>query len=359
MAEKQEQNVNNNDSSSDTIIIDGDNGADDVPIVPASVANFEADNLYITIYPGKHLTVAVVGVGMGEDGYVAAEILDCMYQSSAYSDRGIPDISRARQFGGSVLKRVRQCVETSRMDPTAILVRNPPPAAAIGSKNPEFLQHNTWLEGYVVGMLYSAYPNISTWYVHPKAIRDTFFPQSDVSLWGSREMEELAAIDLATWMVGEHVDHEKTAACVIMAAHYYKKFSASAALCSDHNNTVGSGGDGGAISSVGVAVATTANSDPAKDQKQPLPILPIEHPAPSREDVERSAPKGAWANGVSKIMPRVDEVGTVYQGPPTPVQHIRMVRDHPDEKPHAVCTTCAPRTSRASRSAKRSKAMEQ
>jgi hypothetical protein len=91
------------------------------------------------------------------------------------------------------------------------------------------VQCNSWLEGYMNGVLYALLPNVPTWYIYPIAIKATFFSEGDGRLqqWDPQhpEQRETALIEKASSLCGCAVEHEKTAACVLMAAHHFVKYS--------------------------------------------------------------------------------------------------------------------------------------
>jgi hypothetical protein len=199
--------------------------------IKRAMAEDVSECLYVVVYPGKFLTVAVVSTRFGDineagEAEINTQLLECVYEGSSYGERGTPDVSRMRRFGFNVLKRVQNAVVAKAMSITAVLVRTPPPPDVMGAKNADFLQCNTWLEGFVVGLLFSAFPNVPTWYVHPNAVRATFFANADGTLrgMGSREMEEASTLAMSSHMCRVQIDHEKTAACVLVAAHQFVKF---------------------------------------------------------------------------------------------------------------------------------------
>ena len=114
--------------------------------------------------------------------------------------------------------------------PTAVLVRTPPPAAAftnaITGGNPDYLQCNTFFEGFAVGMLYGAYPRVPTWYCHPNAIRTLFSgPSEGYKVWRSREEEAADVMAMAMSVVGTRLRHEREAGCILAAVYHYIKFA--------------------------------------------------------------------------------------------------------------------------------------
>jgi len=197
----------------------------------AAVVDNTPRNLYAVIYPGKFLTAAVLEMGSEpESGTVVGSLFWTAYEASTYTDRGIPDFARIRRFCQSFSGAVTDLCRSLNRNLTAVLVRTPPPAAVFSSttngSNPDYLQCNTFFEGFIVGMLYGLYPHTPTWYCHPNAIRALFSVEGEgLKTWSSREEESADVMSMAINIVGMQLRHDREAGCVLAAAHHYMKFA--------------------------------------------------------------------------------------------------------------------------------------
>lgn len=286
------------------------------------------DVLYVVINPGKFLTVAVMRVranDVDEEGRaeVVVDLLECAYEASSYGDRGIPDMARVRRFGMGVLKRVQNAIIAMALPLTAVLVRTPPPPEFVGAKNLGFIQCNTWLEGYVVGLLFSAFPNVTAWYVHPSKVRETFLVDPD-------------SVAMASHLCGRPIDHEKTAACVLVGAHQFIKY------CGVPLVDVAASASASATSSVPVppAAAAAAAAVPIVAPVAVVPAAPAAAVAVAPKSVN-SGCSSVW--GHDKLPDAVSKgSGEVHAFKPVPQTRPKRQQQKQEQKPKVVFVVSEP-----------------
>lgn len=276
-------------------------------------------NLYAVIYPGKFLTASVIEMGVDSfDDSVVGTVFWSAYEASCYTDRGIPDFARIRRFCSLLSATVNEVCESSNRTLAAVLVRTPPPAAAFASgNNPEFLQRNTFFEGFVVGMFYGMYPQTPAWYCHPNTIRALFTPEGEpLKMWASRQEETAAIMSMANDIAGTELHHEREAECVLAAAHHYTKFI-QYTLSADANK------QSPTDPMPAPAAAAAASNLP------PEPVITAPVPAAAAAQV--------WGDGLSKVKsaPTADQKIRIN----APMKAVKVV---PVKKPEQADTTAKP-----------------
>lgn len=201
---------------------------DDQPTLDESQVSYDGGanalgNLYVVLYPGKFLTACVIEVRTDEQDAVHANVFYSSFNQSTYTDHGTPALPSIRKFTSNLLKSVCDICGVLNRGINAVLVRTPPPARVFRD-TPEFLQANTFFEGFVVGSLFSLCQQAPEWYCHPNAVKG-LFPESEIECWTSREEQADAEMSMAVTFAGEQVTHERVASCVLTAVQHYMKYT--------------------------------------------------------------------------------------------------------------------------------------
>jgi hypothetical protein len=270
---------------------------DDQPTLDESQVSYDDSanalgNLYVVLYPGKFLTACVIEVRTDEQDAVHANVFHSSFNQSAYTDHGTPALPSIRKFTSNLLKSVCDICGVLGRGINAVLVRTPPPARVF-RETPEFLQANTFFEGFVVGSLFSLCQQAPEWYCHPNAVKG-LFPESEPELWTSREEQADAEMSMAITFAGEQVTHERVASCVLTAVQHYMKYTLKEMPDRPFSREVS------AKLAYAVAVAEKAKAKPVMvapaAKSQPLPP-----PPPMNRKVAAAVSKSAWSKAPAAV----------------------------------------------------------